>query len=121
LWDLSDGFLRFLCLATALLNPVPPPFIAMDEPEVGLHPKLLPIVADMIKTASERTQVFVTTHSSDLLNRFDLADIAVLSREECKATWYRPGTRQSLRKLLETVDGDTLADLHRSGELEAMR
>jgi predicted ATPase len=119
-WDLSDGALRFLCLATALLNPVPPPFIGIDEPEVGLHPGLLPVVADMIKTASERAQVVVTTHSPDLVNRFDLDDIAVMSREESRAVWHRPGTRASLRKMLEAVGGDTLGDLHRSGELEAM-
>ncbi|MFH1903306.1 MAG: AAA family ATPase [Candidatus Omnitrophota bacterium] len=47
LWELSDGMLRFLCLAAALLNPFPPPFVAVDEPESGLHPRLLPVVADM--------------------------------------------------------------------------
>lgn len=120
LWELSDGFLRFLCLAMALLNPAPFPFVAMDEPETGLHPRLLPIVADMIKTASERTQVLITTHSPYLLNCFDIGDIAVMSREESRAKWHRPGSRQSLRRLLENVGGDTLADLHRSGELEAM-
>jgi predicted ATPase len=120
LGDLSDGVLRFLCLATALLNPMPPPFIGIDEPEAGLHPRLLPVVADMIKTASEKTQVLVTTHSPDLVNCFDLHDIAVMSREEARAVWHRPASRASLRKMLEAVGGDTLGDLHRSGELEAM-
>ena len=55
MWELSDGMLRFLCLATALLNPWPRPLVAIDEPELGLHPGLLPIVAEMIKTAAERT------------------------------------------------------------------
>ncbi len=72
LWELSDGMLRFLCLATALLNPVPPPLIAIDEPELGLHPGLLPIVAEMIKSAAERAQVLVTTHSPDLLDCFGI-------------------------------------------------
>ena len=121
LWELSDGMLRFLCLASALLNPVPPPLVAMDEPETGLHPKLLPVVADMIKTAAERTQVLVTTHSPDLLNRFDLADVAVMSRagEAPKATWHRPADRKTLVQMLKAVTGETLGDLHRSGELEA--
>ena len=121
LWELSDGMLRFLCLAAALLNPVPPPLVAMDEPETGLHPKLLPVVADMIKTAAERTQVLVTTHSPDLLNRFDLADVAVMSRagEAPKATWHRPADRKTLVQMLKAVTGETLGDLHRSGELEA--
>ena len=56
------------------------PLVAIDEPELGLHPGLLPIVAEMIKTAAERTQVIVTTHSPDLLNCFDIADVAVMAR-----------------------------------------
>ncbi|HVP10762.1 MAG TPA: AAA family ATPase [Phycisphaerae bacterium] len=120
LWDLSDGVLRFLCLAASLLNPWPPPVIVIDEPEVGLHPRLLPIVADMLKTASERAQVLVTTHSPDLLNCFGLDQIAVIAREGARAEWRRPGTRQSLRQMLENVIGETLGDLHRSGELEAL-
>jgi predicted ATPase len=121
LWELSDGMLRFLCLASALLNPMPPPLVTVDEPETGLHPKLLPVVADMIKTAAERTQVLVTTHSPDLLNRFDLDDIAVMSRagEAPKATWHRPADRKTLAQMLKAVTGETLGDLHRSGELDA--
>lgn len=121
LWELSDGMLRFLCLATALLNPLAPPLIAIDEPELGLHPRLLPIVGDMIKAASERTQVLVTTHSPDLLNRFDIADVAVMARatEEPKTLWYRPADRETLVRMLNEVAGENLGDLHRSGELEA--
>jgi len=120
LWDLSDGMLRFLCLGTALLNPIPPALIAVDEPEVGFHPRLLPIVADMIKTASEKTQVLVTTHSPDLLNCFDIDNVAVMARDNNKITWQRPGDRESLRKMLKNVEGESLGDLHRSGELEAL-
>jgi len=120
LWDISDGMLRFLCLGAILLTPFPPPLIAIDEPELGLHPRLLPIVADMLKTAAERTQVLVTTHSPDLLTCFDLDSIAVMAREHNKAVWSKPGNRRALRKMLDSVTGDTLADLHRSGELEAM-
>jgi predicted ATPase len=119
-WELSDGMLRFLCLGAALLNPAPPAFMAVDEPEVGLHPRLLPIVADMIKTASERTQVLVTTHSPDLLSCFDLDDVAVMARDENTIEWKRPGDRATLKKMLDTVAGETVGDLHRSGELEAL-
>ena len=121
LWELSDGMLRFLCLATALLNPVPPPLIAIDEPELGLHPGLLPIVADMIKSASERTQVLVTTHSPELLDCFDLDDIAVMARmeDEMKTLWHRPSGKESLKRMLQQTMGPTLGELHRSGELEA--
>ncbi len=117
--ELSDGMLRFMCLAVALLNPVPPSFIAVDEPEVGLHPRLLPILADMIKTSSERTQVLVTTHSPELLSHFELDDVAVLTRDGARVNWSRPSSRQSLVKMLKSITGDTLGDLLRTGELEA--
>jgi predicted ATPase len=122
LGELSDGMLRFLCLATALLSPIISPLVAIDEPEVGLHPRLLPIVADMIKMASERTQVLVTTHSPDLLNRFNIDDVAVMTRDEkaIKAKWHRPSDRKTLVQMLKSVEGETLGDLHRSGELEAL-
>ncbi len=121
MWELSDGMLRFLCLATALLNPILPPLVAIDEPELGLHPGLLPVVAEMIKTAAERTQVIVTTHSPDLLNCFDIADVAVMARNEddAKVAWHRPANRKTLVEMLNNVTGETLGDLHRSGELEA--
>ena len=119
--DLSDGMLRFLCLAAALLNPAAPPLVAIDEPELGLHPAVLPVVAEMIKTAAERTQVLVTTHSPDLLNCFDIADVAVMARNEddAKVSWHRPANRKTLVEMLNNVTEDTLGDLHRSGELEA--
>ena len=121
MWELSDGMLRFLCLATALLNPWPETLVAIDEPELGLHPGLLPIVAEMIKTAAERTQVLVTTHSPDLLNCFDIADVAVMARDadDAKVVWHRPANRKTLVEMLNNVTGETLGDLHRSGELEA--
>jgi predicted ATPase len=122
LGELSDGMLRFLCLSTALLSPIISPLVAIDEPEAGLHPRLLPIVADMIKMASERTQVLVTTHSPDLLNRFDINEVAVMTRDEeaIKAKWHRPSDRKTLVQMLKSVVGETLGDHHRSGELEAL-
>ena len=75
----------------------------------------------MIKTAAERTQVIVTTHSPDLLNCFDIADVAVMARNEddAKVAWHRPANRKTLVEMLNNVTGETLGDLHRSGELEA--
>ncbi len=121
LWDLSDGMLRFLCLATALLNPKPLLFLAIDEPELGLHPGMLPVVAEMIKAAAARNQVLVTTHSPDLLNCFDIDTVGVMARNEddAKVVWHRPANRQTLVNMLQDVSGETLGDLHRSGELEA--
>ncbi len=119
LWDLSDGVLRFLCLTAALLPPQAS-LVAIDEPETGLHPKLLPIVGDLIKTAAEKGQILVTTHSPDLLNQFGLDDVAVIARENGQARWLRPGTRESLRKMLANVVSESLGDLHRTGELESL-
>ena len=63
---LSDGTLRYLCLLAILCDPDPPPLICIEEPELGLHPDILPKLADLLVQASQRTQLIVTTHS-DLL------------------------------------------------------
>lgn len=65
---LSDGTLRFLCLLAILCHPSPPPVIGIEEPDLGLHPDILPTVADLLRKASERTQLFVTTHSDALIS-----------------------------------------------------
>lgn len=63
---LSDGTLRYLCLLAILCHPQPPPLICIEEPELGLHPDILPTVGRLLLEASERSQLIVTTHS-DLL------------------------------------------------------
>ncbi|HEX6368440.1 MAG TPA: AAA family ATPase [Longimicrobium sp.] len=65
---LSDGTLRFLCLLAILCHPTPPPVIGIEEPELGLHPDILPTIAELLRSASERTQLFVTTHSDALVS-----------------------------------------------------
>lgn len=65
---LSDGTLRYLSLLAILLHPSPPPLIAIEEPELGLHPDVLPHVADLLVRASERTQLVVTTHARPLVD-----------------------------------------------------
>ncbi|NOT01187.1 MAG: AAA family ATPase [Phycisphaerales bacterium] len=65
---LSDGTLRYLCLLTILLNPEPPPVVCIEEPELGLHPDLLPKIADLMVEASERMQLVVTTHSDIIID-----------------------------------------------------
>lgn len=65
---LSDGTLRYLCLLAILCDPEPPPLICIEEPELGLHPDVLPKVADLLRQASERTQLIVTTHSDILVD-----------------------------------------------------
>ena len=65
---LSDGTLRYLCLLAILCDPDPPPLICIEEPELGLHPDILPKLADLLVDASERTQLIVTTHSDILVD-----------------------------------------------------
>lgn len=65
---LSDGTLRFLALATILLQPTPPPLICLEEPELGMHPDMIRMVAGMIVDASTKTQIIVSTHSEHLLS-----------------------------------------------------
>ncbi|MGB3059655.1 MAG: AAA family ATPase [Anaerolineae bacterium] len=65
---LSDGTLRYLCLLAILCDPEPPPLIGIEEPELGLHPDILPKIADLLIEASKRTQLIVTTHSDMLVD-----------------------------------------------------
>ena len=73
---LSDGTLRFLCLLAILCDPNPAPLICIEEPELGMHPDMLPGIADLLVAASERTQLVVTTHSDILVD-------AMTDRPEC--------------------------------------
>jgi predicted ATPase len=65
---LSDGTIRYLCLLTLLCHPSPPPLICIEEPELGLHPDILPTIAELLIDASQRTQIIVTTHSDTLVS-----------------------------------------------------
>jgi predicted ATPase len=65
--ELSDGTLRYLLWAAALLTPRPPELLVLNEPETSLHPDLLPPLADLLVTAAERTQVVAVTHSWPLV------------------------------------------------------
>ena len=79
---LSDGTLRFLCLASVLCNPLGTPLICIEEPEIGLHPDIIPTVAEMLVEASERTQIIVTTHSDILVDAISHIPEAVLVCEK---------------------------------------
>lgn len=65
---LSDGTLRFLCLLAILCHPEMPPVICIEEPEIGLHPDSILVIADLLKEASARCQLFITTHSEILVD-----------------------------------------------------
>lgn len=88
-YQLSDGSIRFICLATALLQPDPPSTIVIDEPELGLHPQAISVLAELISLASRRTQVIVATQSPLLLDHFSVEDIVVASRQAGATTLER--------------------------------
>lgn len=116
--DLSDGTLRLLCWAVLCLSPTPPAVVCIDEPELGLHPRTLPIVAGLLRFASSQSQILVATHSPYFLSQFSLDEIAVMKKEEGQAIFTRPGTSKALRRELEEVGGEALVKLHITDELE---
>ncbi len=81
-YHLSDGSIRFICLAAALLQPNPPSTVIIDEPELGLHPGAVSILGDLMKSASNRTQVIVATQSALLINHFGVEDVVVAKRKD---------------------------------------
>lgn len=87
--QISDGTLRFICLATALLQPNPPSTILLDEPELGLHPYALTLLGGLIQKASVRTQVIVSTQSAALIDHFEPEDIVVVERQNGESTFKR--------------------------------
>lgn len=87
--QLSDGTLRFIALTTALLQPDPPSTILLDEPELGLHPYALTLLAELLKQATEKTQVIVSTQSASLLDNFEAEDVIVVERENGASTFKR--------------------------------
>ncbi|MPM43264.1 hypothetical protein SDC9_89937 [bioreactor metagenome] len=88
-YHLSDGSIRFICLATALLQPNPPSTIIIDEPELGLHPSAIAILAEQIKIASQRTQVIIATQSPLLIDQFAVEDIIVATRKHGASSFER--------------------------------
>ena len=80
----SDGSIRFIALATLLLQPeeTMPKVIVIDEPELGLHPFAIDVLSEMIKDASLHSQIIVATQSPLLIDNFEMKDIMVIEREE---------------------------------------
>ena len=116
---LSDGTLRYLCLLALLLHPEPPSLIGIEEPELGLHPDLLPGLADLLVEASERTQLIVTTHSDVLVDALtDRPESVVVCEKHDGKTEMRRLDKADLAKWLKDY---RLGDLWRSGELGGNR
>ncbi|MBW2187281.1 MAG: AAA family ATPase [Deltaproteobacteria bacterium] len=88
---LSDGSLRFICLATLLLQPVRllPDTLLIDEPELGLHPYAISVLADIFKQVAEERQLIVSTQSVELINELSPEDIVVVDQEDGVSTFKR--------------------------------
>jgi predicted ATPase len=89
--QLSDGTLRFICLATALLQPIRPPTVLFDEPELGLHPYALTLLGNLLRQAAQHynKQVIISTQSAPLLNEFSPEDVIVVERHQGESTFQR--------------------------------
>jgi len=116
---LSDGTLRYLCLLSILCHPNPPPLVCIEEPELGLHPDILPTLSDLLREASERCQVIVTTHSDVLVDALtDTPESVVVCEKHEGRTTMRRLDQQQLSDWLKSY---SLGELWRKGELGGNR
>ena len=116
---LSDGTLRYLCLLAVLLHPEPPPVVIIEEPELGLHPDLLPTVADILVSASERSQLIVTTHSDALVDALTETPESVIVTE--KHDGQSEMRRLDKADLTRWLKDYTLGNLWSSGQIGGNR
>jgi predicted ATPase len=105
--SLSDGTLRFICLVTLLMQPDLPAVVLLDEPELGLHPAAVTLLADLLKSAATRTQVIVATQSVTLVNQFEPEQVWAVDRED----------NQSVFRHLADADMSTWLEHYALGEL----
>ena len=116
---LSDGSLRYLCLLAVLCHPDPPPVVCIEEPEIGLHPDIIPKVAKLLVEASSRSQIFVTTHSDILVDALtDTPEAIVVCEKFDGATQLRRLDNKELEPWLERY---RLGELWTSGEIGGNR
>ena len=116
---LSDGTLRYLCLLAVLCHPNPGPLVCIEEPELGLHPDVLPTLADLLKEASERTQIVVTTHSDVLVDALtDLPEAILISSRSDDGTTLERLDTEKLKPWLEKY---RLGQLWTRGEIGGTR
>ena len=85
----SDGTLRFIALATLLMQPEPPKIIIIDEPELGLHPIAINKLAALIRKASKKSQIIISTQSVNLVDNFEPKDIIVVDRNDGASEFKR--------------------------------
>jgi len=107
--QLSDGAIRFICLSTALLQPIPPSTIVFDEPELGLHPYAIEILAELFQASSKNMQVIVSTQSPALVDCFEANDVIVVNRKNGASDF----TRLKEKDLVSWLEDYSLGDLWR--------
>ncbi|WP_231471435.1 AAA family ATPase [Thioalkalivibrio sp. HK1] len=116
---LSDGTLRYLCLLMILCHPEPPPLVCIEEPELGLHPDILPTLSELLREASKRCQLVVTTHSDVLVDALtDTPESVVVCEKHDGRTSLRRLDKEDLSDWLERY---TLGDLWTRGEIGGNR
>jgi predicted ATPase len=116
---LSDGTLRWLSLLTILLHPDPPPVVCIEEPELGLHPDIIRPLARLLLSASERMQLFVTTHSDALVDELSQTPDAVIVCEKHDGSSVLK--RLDADELSKWLKRYTLGQLWRTGEIGGNR
>ncbi len=101
----SDGTLRVAGIVTALLQEPPLTLVGVEEPELTVHVGALPLLYDYLVEASARSQVLITTHSPELLDRFDVDDVRVVSRGDgvTTVTPMDPRQRAAVKERLLTL------------------
>ena len=116
---LSDGSLRYLCLLAVLCHPDPPPVICLEEPELGLHPDIIPEVAKLLIEASSRSQIFVTTHSDILVDCLtDVPESVIVCEKYNGATKLERLDPEQLKPWLEQY---RLGDIWTMGQIGGNR
>lgn len=117
---LSEGTVHFLALLSVLCHPDPPPLVAIEEPELHLHPDVIPVMAELLKKASQRTQLVVTTHSEALVDALseDPESVIVCEKDFDNATTMRRLSSADLETWLERY---RLGQLWRKGEIGGTR
>jgi predicted ATPase len=106
-WQMSDGTLRALALITTTMQPTPPSTIIIDEPELGLHPSALALVAGLMHSTAQETQLIVTTQVPDLLKTMEPENIIVV-RNYCGESLFERLEPDSLTSWLEEYSLDEL-------------
>jgi len=116
---LSDGTLRYLCLLAVLLHPAPPSLVCIEEPELGLHPDMLPTIAELLVEASQRTQLVVTTHSDALVSALsEIPETVIVCERGQQGSILRRLDPDAMKVWLEKY---SLGQLWRMGEIGGNR